>query len=80
VFKYLYKINLKLKKPMPENKTLNAMMMEAVSTSETPVNFFQTTRRNIPEVSHLRNVIPRCFTEQHVMQTVAEWRCGSTHS
>jgi hypothetical protein len=29
-------------------------MMEAVSTSETSVNFYQTTRRNIPEDSHLR--------------------------
>jgi hypothetical protein len=28
-------------------------MMEAVSTSEMPVNFYQTTRRNIPEDSHL---------------------------
>jgi hypothetical protein len=25
------------------------MMMEAVSTSETSVSFYQTTRRNIPE-------------------------------
>jgi hypothetical protein len=31
-----------------------AVMMEAVSTSETSVNFYQTTRRNIPEDSHLR--------------------------
>jgi hypothetical protein len=30
-----------------------ALMMEAVSTSETLVNFYQTTRRNIPEDSHL---------------------------
>jgi hypothetical protein len=30
-----------------------ALMMEAVSTSETSVNFYQTTRRNIPEDSHL---------------------------
>jgi hypothetical protein len=30
-----------------------ALMMEAVSTSETPVNFYQTTLRNIPEDSHL---------------------------
>jgi hypothetical protein len=29
-------------------------MMEAVSTSETPVNFYQTTRLNIPEDCHLR--------------------------
>jgi hypothetical protein len=28
-------------------------MMEAVSTSDTSVNFYQTTRRNIPEDSHL---------------------------
>jgi hypothetical protein len=32
---------------------LIAMMMEAVSTSETSVNFYQATRRNIPEHSHL---------------------------
>jgi hypothetical protein len=30
-----------------------ALMMETPSTSETPVNFYQTTRRNIPEDSHL---------------------------
>jgi hypothetical protein len=30
-----------------------ALMMEAVSTSETSVNFHQTTRRNIPQDSHL---------------------------
>jgi hypothetical protein len=35
---------------------LIALMMEAVSTSETTVNFYQTTRRNIPEDSHLRLV------------------------
>jgi hypothetical protein len=29
------------------------LMMEAASTSETSVNFYQTTRRNIPEDSHL---------------------------
>jgi hypothetical protein len=28
--------------------------MEAASTSETSVNFYQTTRRNIPEDSNLR--------------------------
>jgi hypothetical protein len=28
-------------------------MMEAVSTSEMFVNFYQSTRRNIPEDSHL---------------------------
>jgi hypothetical protein len=30
-----------------------ALMMEAVSTSETSVNFYQTTWRNIAEDSHL---------------------------
>jgi hypothetical protein len=30
-----------------------ALMMEAASTSETSVNFYQTTRRNIPEDNHL---------------------------
>jgi hypothetical protein len=30
-------------------------MMEATSTSETSVNLYQTTRRNIPEDSHLHN-------------------------
>jgi hypothetical protein len=29
-------------------------MMEATSTSETSVNFYQTIRRNIPEDSHLQ--------------------------
>jgi hypothetical protein len=29
------------------------LMMEAASTSEMSVNFYQTTRRNIPEDSHL---------------------------
>jgi hypothetical protein len=29
------------------------LMMETVSTSETSVNYYQTTRRNIPEDSHL---------------------------
>jgi hypothetical protein len=31
----------------------NALMMEAASTSETSMNLYQTTRRNIPEDSHL---------------------------
>jgi hypothetical protein len=31
----------------------NALMLEAASTSETLVNFYQTTRRNNPEDSHL---------------------------
>jgi hypothetical protein len=34
-----------------------ALMMEAASTSETSVNFYQTTRRNIPEDNHLHLLI-----------------------
>jgi hypothetical protein len=33
--------------------TVFRVMVEAVCTSETSVNFYQTTRRNIPEDSHL---------------------------
>jgi hypothetical protein len=33
--------------------TISALMMKAVSTSETSVNLYQTTRRNNPENSHL---------------------------
>jgi hypothetical protein len=32
-----------------------ALMMEAASISETSVNFYQITRRNNPEDSHLRS-------------------------
>jgi hypothetical protein len=35
-------------------KTVIALMMEAAMTSETLVNFYQTTRRYNPEDSHLR--------------------------
>jgi hypothetical protein len=34
--------------------TLIALMMEAARTSETLVNFYQTTRRYDPEDSHIR--------------------------
>jgi hypothetical protein len=33
-----------------------ALMMETVHTYETSVNFYQTTRRNIPQDSHLKMV------------------------
>jgi hypothetical protein len=32
-----------------------ALMVETINTSETSVNFYETTRRNIPEDSHLHN-------------------------
>jgi hypothetical protein len=41
------------------------LVMEAVSTSETPVNFYQNTRRNIPEDSH----IPR-ITKAQLLSTL----------
>jgi hypothetical protein len=34
-----------------------ALMMEAASTSETPVNFYQTTQRNNREDSHLQKIL-----------------------
>jgi hypothetical protein len=34
--------------------TVIALMMEAVSSSETSVNIYQTTRGNTPEGNHLR--------------------------
>jgi hypothetical protein len=33
-----------------------ALMMEAISTSETSVKFHETTQRNIPEYSHLQAI------------------------
>jgi hypothetical protein len=36
--------------------SLISLMMEAASTLETSVNFYQITRRNIPEDSHLHSV------------------------
>jgi hypothetical protein len=40
---------------------LIALMMEAASTSETLVNFYQTTRLNIAEDSHLKDfVVANC--------------------
>jgi hypothetical protein len=35
---------------------LIALMMEAAGIYETSVNYYQTTRRNNPEDSHLHNV------------------------
>jgi hypothetical protein len=38
-----------------------ALMMETSGTSEMALNFYQTTRRSIPEDSHLQGYMP--FTE-----------------
>jgi hypothetical protein len=40
--------------PRNEDGCLIALMLEATRTSETLVNFYQTTRRYSPEESHLR--------------------------
>jgi hypothetical protein len=37
------------------------LMMEAASTSETSVNSYQSTRRNNPDDSHLRNLYAFLF-------------------
>jgi hypothetical protein len=39
----------------------DALMMEAVSTFETPVNFYQTTRYNIPEDCQLQEKYATIF-------------------
>jgi hypothetical protein len=38
-------------------RAIIAVMMEATSTSETSVNFYQSTRLNNPEDSHLQTMI-----------------------
>jgi hypothetical protein len=40
-------------------QTFIALMMEAASTSETSVNFYQTTRHNNPEDSHFYKICVR---------------------
>jgi hypothetical protein len=46
------------------HESLIALIMEAASTSETLVNFCQTTRRYILEDSHLRfNTVPQSFIQ-----------------
>jgi hypothetical protein len=47
-----------------------ALMMEAVSTSETSVYFYQTIRRNIPEDSHIRNPDLQVFTQTTNQQNI----------
>jgi transposase-like protein len=44
--------------------------METISTSETSVNFYQTTRRNIPEDSHL-NTRRRKNLKSHLPKNVS---------
>jgi hypothetical protein len=43
------------------------LMMEAASTSETPANLYQTTRRYNPEDSHLQVVTYRFFYGEELL-------------
>jgi hypothetical protein len=47
--------------------------MEAVSTSETSVNFYETTRRNIPEDSHLYTRRRENLKSRRVYNNTAEF-------
>jgi hypothetical protein len=49
--------------------------MEAVSTSETSLNFYQTTRRNNPENSHIYVSVQAAAT-LYVMKFVTETKMG----
>jgi hypothetical protein len=56
-----------------EVRTASALMMEAVRPSETSVNFYETTRRNISEGCHLHThfSFPPCVL--HVPQSHTSW-------
>jgi hypothetical protein len=42
-----------------------ALMMEVARTSETSVNFYQTTQRNNPDGSHLHFILDNfCFSRR----------------
>jgi hypothetical protein len=49
-------------------------MVEAESTSETSVNFYQTTRHNKPEDSHLQRLVASCQIQKRntVLRTVKQ--------
>jgi hypothetical protein len=51
-----------------KGRSFFALMMEAVQTSETSVNSYQSTRRCNPEDSHL--YLDRCLTEACSFGTV----------
>jgi hypothetical protein len=47
--------------------SLVALMMEAARTTETLLNFYQTTRRYNPEDSHLKNLCHPCERHMNVL-------------
>jgi hypothetical protein len=53
-----------------------SLMMEAASTSETTVNFFQTTQRNIQDNSHL-HTRRRENLKSHIQKNCLHWRIRS---
>jgi hypothetical protein len=61
-----------------------ALIMEAASTSEMLVNFYQTTQHNIPENNHLRTLLIQT-TSQHRLTTyklqlsAIRWQCSTMH-
>jgi hypothetical protein len=56
-----------------------ALMMEAVNTSETSENFYQTTRCNIPEDSPSYTPLWEPQISQ-ALEMYGEWRCSSMYS
>jgi hypothetical protein len=54
---------------------IRALMMEAASTSEMSVNFYQTTRRNIPEIIFILAAVRTCnLTYKYVSSVISEER------
>jgi hypothetical protein len=51
----LWNLHMTWGSPGGDYESLTALMMEAVQTSETLVNSYQSTRRYKPEESHLHN-------------------------
>jgi hypothetical protein len=51
--------------------TVIVLMMEAVSTSETSVNFYQTARRNSPEDSYVLNLIAVKLSSSRLAAVIA---------
>jgi hypothetical protein len=52
-----------------------ALMMEIVSTSEMSVSFYETTRCNIPDESHLREIL-----KSHLVNLYGEDNLHCLHS
>jgi hypothetical protein len=59
---------------------LIALMMEAASPSETSANYYQTTRRNDPEGSHLRVVNSLLFNNDYRQRKEVKPRCAKRRS